>query len=204
MALLSVAGLLVLLAALVAYQTFLMAPLSETPPEPTAPGATTPAPESPAEVPPVSAEANTPPEAVAPEEMIRPDSLVYPLVGTPRVLKAFESVDSAYGDYRQYTAMALQAKAGDSVLAAAKGIVTTVERDPAEGVVLALDHGGGLSTEYSGLGAVQVSPGATVEAGAVVGQVGEPGPIRRAMGSHLAFTVRVNGNPVNPLTLLKQ
>jgi murein DD-endopeptidase MepM/ murein hydrolase activator NlpD len=102
---------------------------------------------------------------------------------------------------------------GVNVLAAAPGVVravrdgvedvdvTEIGRDAVEGVeagnAVAVAHGDGWETQYSHLkrGSVRVEPGEKVRAGRVLGQIGMSG---MAQFPHVEFTVRLNGEPVDP------
>jgi murein DD-endopeptidase MepM/ murein hydrolase activator NlpD len=70
-------------------------------------------------------------------------------------------------------------------------------RDAGNGVVI--DHGNGWETQYSHLrtGTVAVHPGATVNAGDRIGSVGMSG---NAEFPHLHFTVRHDGQAIDPFT----
>lgn len=61
-----------------------------------------------------------------------------------------------------------------------------------------LEHAGGIRTLYAHMkyGTVTVKLGQIVEAGTVLGYMGNTG---YAFGSHLHFEVRVNNSPVDPL-----
>lgn len=149
------------------------------------------------------AETQTSPPAPAPRLPEAPPArLAVPLAGRPEILKTYRSLDEAYGDFRFYTAIAYVVDPGQSVLAAAKGTVEVIETDPAEGTSVVLYHGGQMTTRYTGLGKILVAEGATVEAGSIIGQTGEPGLARTKMGPHLAFEVRLNNEPVDPTTYL--
>lgn len=67
------------------------------------------------------------------------------------------------------------------------------------GNTVLIDHGQGLFSLMAHLSEIDVSPGATVAAGDVVGKVGATG---RVTGPHLHWTVRINGARVDPLSLL--
>lgn len=148
-------------------------------------------------------EAAAPVAEAKPEPPVRPTHLALPLAGEPLIVKPYASLDEIYGDFRYYTAMAYEAEPGQRVLAAAKGQVVAIERDPIEGTVLVLDHGGGMTTRYAGLSKVLVAKGAEVAAGAVIGEAGEAVPARAELGPHLAFSVWLDGEPTDPTELLE-
>jgi len=142
-------------------------------------------------------------EPAEPAAAQRPDRLSSPLSGSPLIVKAYGSLDQAYSDYRLYGAVAYAAKLEQPVMAAAKGKVVALEEDPVEGTTLVLDHGGGMLSRYAGLGELLVDLDAEVEAGETIAEVGPPGPLRSALGSHLAFAVWVDDAPVDPVLYLK-
>nr|WP_245302882.1 M23 family metallopeptidase [Symbiobacterium terraclitae] len=122
----------------------------------------------------------------------------WPLSGVPVVVKAFGSVDQSLGDYRLYDAVALEATPGQPVVAAAAGRVVAVEEHPVDGTTVLLEHAAGRQTRYAGLDEVSVAEGDAVSAGEIIGQVGRPGPLRRNLGPHLAFSLLIEGEPVDP------
>lgn len=129
-----------------------------------------------------------------------PLRLQAPIAGESDVMKAFQSLDETYGDFRFYGGIAYRANEGQAVLAAGSGTVIAVEQDPFDGTVVIVDHGQGVRTRYAGLGQVTVKEQAAVTQGALLAQVGTPGPARRSMPSHLQFQVFVNGEAVDPAT----
>lgn len=199
MALVSIAVLLALLGAIVLYQRFQM---------PLAPAR----PIEPIELPPTSAggdptavpaaQEEQPQEvAASPEEP--PQWLSHPVPGQAPVLKLYGSIDDAYGDFREYSAIAYDISPGQPVLAAAKGVVGLIENDPADGLVLEIRHGEQLTTRYGGLGKVLVAEGDRVESGHVIAETGAPTAARAGMGPHLAFEVWRNGSPIDPAIMLR-
>lgn len=134
-----------------------------------------------------------------------PISIRMPLRGSPRVLQGFGyRYSELYADFRLHAGMDLAAQAGDPVLAAAAGQVLAIEQDPAEGLMLTIDHGGGLQSRYAGLGRLLVSEGAAVAEGQRIAEVGEPGPARATLGVHLHFGLLHHGAPVDPARYLRK
>lgn len=88
---------------------------------------------------------------------------------------------------------------GDRVLAAGAGTVALAGPAPAGysgyGILVVLDHGGGVQTVYAHLSQTAVKPGMAVLAGERIGAIGTTGVVT---GSHLHFEVRQGGVPVNP------
>lgn len=136
-------------------------------------------------------------------EPVRPDRLSPPLQGDPVILQAFGSLDQSYGDYRLADAIAYRATKGQAVTAAAKGRVVAIEEDPIQGRSLWVDHGGGLTSRYAGLGALFVGLDGEVEEGATIAEVGAPGPLRQAFGPHLLFGVELDQEPIDPTRFFK-
>ena len=88
---------------------------------------------------------------------------------------------------------------GTPIRAAAAGRVVYAGWMSGYGNLVAIDHGGGVSTAYGHQSSVAVGVGQVVSQGETIGYVGCTG---HCFGSHLHFEVRINGSPVDPLGYL--
>ena len=86
---------------------------------------------------------------------------------------------------------------GQPIVAASPGVVSAVSQDGGWGQYVQIDHGGGVTTLYSHMitGSQVVSAGQAVEAGQMIGSVGDTGYVTVA---HLHFEVWVNGSKTDP------
>ncbi len=93
----------------------------------------------------------------------------------------------------------IAAPKGTKVAAVLDGVVSSVRQSPQFGLVVEIDHGGGISTVYGHLDTALVQEGDKLHRGDYLGTVGDSG---NATGSHLHFEVRKDGIEVDPMTLL--
>lgn len=93
----------------------------------------------------------------------------------------------------------MAAPGGSPILAAYDGTVVAADYSSSMGNYIMIDHGDSLYTIYMHASALYVSKGAEVSKGDKIAAVGSTG---RSTGNHLHFSVRLNGNYVNPWSYL--
>lgn len=89
---------------------------------------------------------------------------------------------------------------GNSIYAPAAGVVVFAGPLSVRGNATMIDHGWGVYTAYMHQSEILVAPGDRVEAGQLIGKVGNTG---RVTGPHLHWEVWVGGNQVDPLEWLQ-
>ncbi|MGY6547827.1 MAG: DUF5930 domain-containing protein [Roseinatronobacter sp.] len=86
------------------------------------------------------------------------------------------------------------------ILAAADGVVRTAGRMGGYGNTVVIAHEFGIETLYAHLNTIDVRVGQRVSRGDRIGGMGTTGV---STGVHLHYEIRVNGNPVNPMTYIR-
>lgn len=105
------------------------------------------------------------------------------------------------GDWRTHCGVDFGGVVGDPVKASAAGFVTAVYDDPMYGVVMEIDHGGGVVAKYCGLGKGSTIPvGTEVKTNDTIGHLGTV-PCEAQIGAHLHMEMIDNGKNVDPLLL---
>ena len=84
-------------------------------------------------------------------------------------------------------------------MANAPGRVVTCQDTEGYGLMLELDHGGGLATRYGHLSACRVRVGDRVQRDQPIASVGNSG---RSTGPHLHYEVLVKGRSIDPAPLV--
>ncbi len=103
------------------------------------------------------------------------------------------------GIERFHNGIDMAAPGGSAILAAYDGTVVAAAYSSSMGNYIMIDHGDSLYTIYMHASALYVSKGAEVSKGQTIAAVGSTG---RSTGNHLHFSVRLNGNYVNPRNYL--
>lgn len=175
-------------------------------------------PESSSGEPESSSEVSSEPEAVSSEpeseetavssEPVKPAAAAvttfsYP-VSSREIVQKF-SLDPVYCkttlDWRAHTGLDLSAKQGEAVKSMAEGKVTKVYKDDSLGNTVIVSHGT-VEAWYCGLNQTNVKENDSVKAGQELGTVGSV-PIEQEEASHLHLVTKVNGEYVDPLTVLR-
>ena len=134
------------------------------------------------------------------------DLMVWPVSGV--VLMDYSADALIYDEtldlYRTNESISIGAAEAEEVLAAADGIVTDIGKSDALGNYVVLDNGSGYETTYGQLSEdLAVAVGEYVAQGEVLGFIDATSWYISALGTHLNFTVRVNGETINPLEFLE-
>jgi murein DD-endopeptidase MepM/ murein hydrolase activator NlpD len=104
-----------------------------------------------------------------------------------------------YGTRAFHDGMDLSLPSGTPLVATASGTVTMAGRNGGYGLVVRIDHGGGIETEYAHMSQIGVAVGDTVGAGEQIGLSGNTGV---STGPHLHFMVIIGGSPADPASWL--
>ena len=146
-----------------------------------------------------SAALTTPPSPVP----TTPAALVFtwPVNGT--LIADFSVEALAYsetmGDWRTHDGLDLATELGAQVLATANGTVSDIYQDDFMGTTVEIDHGNGLTRQYSNLAEVPtVAVGDAVKTGTVIGSVGATAAAELGSQPHLHFAMYQDGNPITP------
>lgn len=128
----------------------------------------------------------------------KPTSLAWPVTGDVTSYFGWRpSPDSSGMSLHQ--GIDIDAPKGSKVAVVLDGVVTGVRESPQYGLVIEIEHGGGVSTIYGHLDSALVKKDQKLTRGEAIGTVGESG---NATGPHLHFELRKDGIEVDPMTLL--
>lgn len=103
--------------------------------------------------------------------------------------------DPFTGAQRFHGGIDIRAAYGESVPAAAGGVVVEAGERGAFGLTVVIEHDSGVRTRYAHLSAMAVTGGERVDRGQEIGRVGQSG---RATGPHLHFEVVRDGQRIDP------
>lgn len=134
------------------------------------------------------------------------DLMVWPVSGN--VLMDYSPnaliYDATLDLYRTNNSISIGAETAEEVVAAAGGIVQEIGEADELGHYVVINNGNGYETTYGQLsGDLTVVVGDAVAQGEVIGRISAPSWYSVALGTHLTFSLRVNGEPANPLDYLE-
>jgi murein DD-endopeptidase MepM/ murein hydrolase activator NlpD len=111
--------------------------------------------------------------------------------------------DVTMRDWRTHDGLDILAPLGQTVRAARTGVVRYVQEDGFYGSFVTVDHGDGTMAVYANLAAIPaVSVGDWVNAGDVIGAVGDTALCEIGQGTHLHFAMFLDGEAVDPMDYL--
>lgn len=99
-----------------------------------------------------------------------------------------------------HTGIDISAPLGTPVRATGGGTVRTTGQQGGYGLLVIIDHGGGVSTWYGHNSRILVSPGQSVNSGDVIAEVGSTG---MSTGPHVHYEIRINESPQDPLSVMQ-
>lgn len=105
--------------------------------------------------------------------------------------------------YKYNPAVIIEGDVNSDVYSVARGKVTSVRNDEVTGCTMTVDLGDGYQAIYGQLKELNFKEGDYVEAGHVLGYVGEPTKYFSVEGSNLYFELRKEGVPVNPIAFFE-
>lgn len=139
-------------------------------------------------------------------EFTEETGLVWPTVG--EILINYSMDQTIYfptlAQYKYNPAVVIAAAEGKTIVAAADAQIVDIYTDSEIGNAVKMDLGNGYEMIYGQLTDIQVSKGAYVSAGDVIGSVAAPTKYYSVEGSNLYVKLTKDGAPINPLTLLPQ
>ena len=110
---------------------------------------------------------------------------------------------STLNQYKYHPAVVIAAELGSEVRSAARGKVSQIRNDEETGTTLTMELGNGYEAIYGQLADLTVEEGDTIEAGTLIGYVGEPTKYYTLEGSNLYFQLLKDDDPVNPMDFLE-
>ena len=123
--------------------------------------------------------------------------MAWPVPGYTRITSSFGMrTHPITGVYKLHTGVDIGAPMGSQFIAANDGIVTYAGWNAAYGMMVIVDHGGGITTLYAHGSEILVNVGDIIYQGTPVLKVGSTG---YSTGPHAHFEVRINGEYVEPL-----
>lgn len=134
------------------------------------------------------------------------ERLEWPIVG--KVLIGYSMDKAVYfktmQQYRYNPSVIIEAKEGDTITAAADGVVKEIKTTPTTGNTLICDLGDGYQLTYGQITDITLQVGDEVNAGDYIGKVANPTIYFTEEGSNAYFALTKDGNPVDPFNYFEE
>jgi membrane proteins related to metalloendopeptidases len=129
------------------------------------------------------------------------EDLLWPMEGNVIINYSMDSTVyfPTLDQYKYNPAVIIAGEVNDKVYAVAKGQIKSIENDEVTGCTVTVDLGDGYEAVYGQLKELNFAKGDYVEAGHVLGYVGEPTKYFTVEGSNLYFELDKDGTPVDPV-----
>ena len=118
----------------------------------------------------------------------------------PLTQRGFVTQTLLEGDAGEHPGLDIAVPADSYIRAAGAGVVVDVGEDPVYGRFVRLDHGEGYRTVYAHASQTLVETGQSVRRNEVIALSGSTG---RSSAPHLHFEILLNGEAVDPLTMVR-
>lgn len=134
-------------------------------------------------------------------EFAETDTLTWPIVGNVLINYSMDKTTyfATLEQYKYSPAIVIAATEGETIAAAAEGKVVEIFEDEEIGNAVVMDLGNGYQLTYGQLTDIQVSEGAYVETGEVIGSVAAPTKYYSVEGANVYFKLTKDGTPVDPM-----
>lgn len=129
------------------------------------------------------------------------DGIIWPLEGN--VILNYSMDATVYfptlDQYKYNPGVVIGGDVNSKVYSVAKGKISAISNDEVTGCTVTVDLGDGYQAIYGQLKELNFKEGDLVEAGHVLGYVGEPTKYFSVEGSNLYFELKKDGVPINPI-----
>lgn len=129
------------------------------------------------------------------------EELLWPMEGNVIINYSMDSTVyfPTLDQYKYNPAVIISGEVNDKVYAVAQGQIKSIENDEVTGCTVTVDLGDGYEAVYGQLKELNFAEGDYVEAGHVLGYIGEPTKYFAVEGSNLYFELDKEGTPVDPV-----
>ena len=129
------------------------------------------------------------------------EELLWPMEGNVVINYSMDSTVyfPTLDQYKYNPAVIIAGEVNDKVYAVAKGQIKSIKNDEVTGCTVTVDLGDGYEAVYGQLKELNFAEGDYVEAGHVLGYIGEPTKYFTVEGSNLYFELDKDGTPVDPI-----